>query len=84
MRTVLASLTVGLPLAIAAFMFQVRRWLLYAAILTLATILEFATGAHFGVGWLVAGGGVLVIGFFVLMAFLQKHPVRSDPKRTDA
>ena len=84
MGTILAGFAFGLPVLIAAFLFQVRRWALYAGVVIVAAIIEYAAGGSFGAGWLVASGVILASGLFVLATFIHAYPVHSNLEGVDA
>lgn len=82
-RTILGAAMIGIPVVTAASLLRIRRWYGHAAILGVAAVVEYASGAPFGSGWLVAGAVVFVLGLLVLTAFLQRHSVTMEENGAD-
>lgn len=64
----------ALPLALAAGLFGVRRWFVYAVVLLAGGAIEAPVGLGYGTGWYFSGGFVLLAGGVLLARFLRAHP----------
>lgn len=65
----------ALPLALAAWLFGIRRWFVYAAMLLAGGALEAWAGLDYGTSWYFSGGLVVLAGGVLLAKFLRAHPV---------
>jgi len=65
----------ALPLGLAAWLFGIRRWWLYAAVLLAGGAAETPAGLGYGTSWYFGGGFVMLAGGLLLARFLRAHPV---------
>lgn len=64
----------ALPLALAAWLFGIHRWFVYAAIILAGGVIEWRFGLAFGTSWYFSGGLVVVAGLLLVLRFVRKHP----------
>jgi len=69
----------ALPLALAAWLFGIRRWWLYAAVLLAGGAVEAPAGLDYGASWYFSGGLVVLAGGLQLARFLRAHPAGDHP-----
>ncbi len=75
---------VGSPIAVAGYLLEMRRWIGYAAVLGMASIVVHTMGAAGRTSAFPAGGVALVVGFCLLARFLYRHPVMPNEASLDA
>ena len=65
----------ALPLALAAWLLDIRRWFAYAVIIVAGGIIEWRFGLIYGASWYFSGGLIVVVGLVLVLQFVRKHPV---------
>lgn len=73
-RPLVVTGCLALPLALAAWLFGIHRWLVYAAAVLAGGLLEWRFGLAYGASWYVSGGLVVVIGLALVLRFIRRHP----------
>lgn len=71
----------SLPLALAGYLFEVRRLYLYAAVVPLAIAGARLADTRGEWALVVAGTSILMSGAVVLAGFLRHHPVPLEAER---
>ncbi|NBD96239.1 MAG: hypothetical protein GVY11_07185 [Gammaproteobacteria bacterium] len=73
-RPLVVTACLALPLALAAGLFGIHRWLVYAAAVLAGGWIEWRFGLAYGSSWYFSGGLVVAAGFALLLRFLRTHP----------
>ncbi len=72
-----------LPLALAAWLFGIHRWFVYAATVFAGGVIEWRFGLAYGASWYFSGGLIVVAGLALMLRFVRKHPA-DDGDQDDA
>ena len=64
----------AVPIALAAWLFGIYRWFVYAAIVLAGGLVEWRLGLAYGLNWYFSGGLIVLAGFALLLRFLRQHP----------
>lgn len=83
-RPMITALMLGVPIAVAGIVFEMRRLVVYAAILLLAAEVERAFGLAAGAGLNLAGGLVTVAGIVIFAVFIHRNPAMPSGAGSDA
>ena len=73
-RPLVVTGCLALPLALAARLFGIRRWFVYAAAVLAGGVIEWRFGLAYGASWYFSGGLIAVAGLVLMLRFVRKHP----------
>ncbi len=73
-RPLVVTGCLALPLALAAWLFDIYRWFVYAAIVFGGGVIEWRVGLAYGTSWYFSGGLIVVAGLALTLRFVRKHP----------
>lgn len=73
-RSLVVTGCLALPLALAAWLFGIHRWFVYAAIVFAGGIIEWRFGLAYGASWYFSGGLIVVAGLALVLRFVHRHP----------
>ncbi len=76
-RSLLVTGCIALPLALAAWLFGIHRWFVFAAVVLAGGIIEWRFGWPYGASWYFSGGLVVVAGLLLVLRFIRNHPADS-------
>lgn len=79
-RPLVVTGCLALPLALAALLFGIHRWILYAALLLIGGAIEWRYGLAYGVSWYFSGGLVLVTGLWLVLRFIRANPLEDGDR----
>ncbi len=84
LRNILAAAFFGLPTVVAGILFEIKRLVVYGALLLAAGVAAHLASLVYGAGLLSAGGIVLISGFLVLTRFLRQRPSQPSAEQPNA
>lgn len=73
-RPLVVTGCLALPLALAAWLFEIRRWFAYAVVVLVGGVIEWRFGLAYGASWYFSGGLVVVAGLGLVLRFIRDHP----------
>lgn len=73
-RPLVVAGCIALALALAAWLFGIYRWLVFAALVLAGGVIEWRFDLAYGVSWYFSGGLVVLAGLALVLRFVRNHP----------
>ena len=83
-RAIVFAMAFGTPIAVAGYLLEIRRWVGYAAVMVVASIVVHGAGLAARISAVPAGSIAIAVGFCLLARFLYRHPVMPNEPSLDA